>query len=166
MKLNCSMNLRGEQTIPSGPNFKQFSAQPKLKSALANPLTSPSTRPVTKRTLKGISHKGLMAILNLILNNSARMTILYSCIRLLPIVSKSATKQATTCNSLQLNLTNYRWRIHEIELMRMKCEFYQDENGRIYFFNATDIWIREVKKKDDFLFKEELLSFRPHLSQH
>ena len=36
----------------------------------------------------------------------------------------------------------YLLKLYGQELIRMKCEFYQDENGRIWLFNVSDIWIR------------------------
>lgn len=32
--------------------------------------------------------------------------------------------------------------IHKIDIMRMKVEFFQDENGLIQFYHAKDVWIR------------------------
>tara|TARA_B110000285_G_scaffold230763_1_gene297971 strand:+ start:296 stop:541 length:246 start_codon:yes stop_codon:yes gene_type:complete len=32
--------------------------------------------------------------------------------------------------------------IHNIDIMRMKVEFFQDENGLIQFYNAKNVWIR------------------------
>ena len=32
----------------------------------------------------------------------------------------------------------------------MKVEFFQDENHKIWFFYATDIWTRTMIKEDNF----------------
>jgi hypothetical protein len=34
----------------------------------------------------------------------------------------------------------------EMQILRMNVEFYQDENGKIWFFYASDIFAREMKK--------------------
>lgn len=34
----------------------------------------------------------------------------------------------------------------------MKVEFYQDDHGRIWLFNASEIWIRTIRK-DNLLLK-------------
>ena len=31
-----------------------------------------------------------------------------------------------------------------MQLLRMKVEFYQDEYGKIWLFNASEIWIRTI----------------------
>eukprot|EP00347_Sterkiella_histriomuscorum_P006724 403351677 len=40
----------------------------------------------------------------------------------------------------------YLLKIHDLQLLRMKIEFYQDEYGRIWLFNANEIWIRTIRK--------------------
>ena len=32
--------------------------------------------------------------------------------------------------------------IHNVDIMRMKVEFFQDENGLVQFYHAKDVWIR------------------------
>jgi hypothetical protein len=45
--------------------------------------------------------------------------------------------------------------LHEIDILRMTVEFYQDETGCVQLYHASDIWIRclegnsELKKNDD-----------------
>ena len=53
----------------------------------------------------------------------------------------------------------------------MKVEFYQDENNRVWFFNAQDIWIRENITRDDILFPkaktlQDLGAFHHDYSSH
>ena len=38
----------------------------------------------------------------------------------------------------------------------MKCEFYQDENGKIWFFNAGEIWIRTQRHMGNLLFNSDM----------
>lgn len=44
--------------------------------------------------------------------------------------------------------------VHEIDIIRMNVEFYQDECGGVHFYKATNIWIRclesnkELNKSD------------------
>jgi hypothetical protein len=37
--------------------------------------------------------------------------------------------------------------VHNIDIMRMKVEFFQDENGLIQFYHAKDVWIRCLESK-------------------
>ncbi len=46
----------------------------------------------------------------------------------------------------------------------MKAEFYQDENGKIWFFNASDIWLRTTKKENFFLKAAESIAGLDHQS--
>ena len=41
--------------------------------------------------------------------------------------------------------------IYDVQLIRMKAEFYQDENNKIWFYNASDIWTKKNKDKTDYL---------------
>ena len=45
----------------------------------------------------------------------------------------------------------YLQKIHDQHLLRMKVEFYQDENGKIWLFSATEIWLRTFNKENKFL---------------
>ena len=42
----------------------------------------------------------------------------------------------------------YLLKIHDVQLLRMKVEFYQDEYGKIWLFNASEIWIRTIQKEN------------------
>ena len=53
--------------------------------------------------------------------------------------------------------------VHEIDIIRMNVEFYQDETGSVHFYNATNIWIRclesnkELNQPDTQLIQKELM---------
>lgn len=40
----------------------------------------------------------------------------------------------------------YVQEIYQQQILRMNVEFYQDDNGKIYLFHASDIYVREAKK--------------------
>jgi hypothetical protein len=40
----------------------------------------------------------------------------------------------------------YVQEIYQYQILRMNVEFYQDDNGKIYLFHASDIYVREAKK--------------------
>ena len=44
----------------------------------------------------------------------------------------------------------YLLKIHDIHLLRLKAEFYQDEHGRIWLFHCADIWTRSTHLVDQF----------------
>ena len=41
----------------------------------------------------------------------------------------------------------YIAKVHEIEILKMRCEFCKDENGTIWFFYASQIQARPIKGK-------------------
>lgn len=59
-------------------------------------------------------------------------------------------------------------KIHEEQLMRMKMEFYQDEHGKIWLFNVSDIWVRITKGGNPHLFQtsKSPLAVLKKLTQH
>jgi len=44
--------------------------------------------------------------------------------------------------------------MHNVDIMRMKVEFFQDENGLIQFYHAKDVWIRCLESQ--LVAKQEL----------
>ena len=40
----------------------------------------------------------------------------------------------------------YLQQIHAIEIIRMQVEFQQDENGKVFFYNCKNLWIRELEE--------------------
>ena len=36
----------------------------------------------------------------------------------------------------------YVSKLYQMEILRMKCEFYKDQNGTIWFANGSQIWVR------------------------
>jgi hypothetical protein len=39
----------------------------------------------------------------------------------------------------------YLQKIHRVDLLRMKVEFYQDDNGKVWFSHASDIFTRKME---------------------
>lgn len=70
------------------------------------------------------------------------------------------------CLRMVLKMCFYLQKIHEIEVLQMNADFFQDDNGEIWFFYATDVLIKpqlksmlEKKQEEEIneAFKEKLL---------
>ena len=55
------------------------------------------------------------------------------------------TDHRAYCRKQCLKICYYVQKVYCFDILRMKCEFLRDDNGKIWLFFVKDIWAREVK---------------------
>ena len=53
----------------------------------------------------------------------------------------------------------YLSKLHDIEILRMQCEFVKDENKTIWFSYASKIAFRRMKNKNDEQLESKAISY-------
>ena len=50
------------------------------------------------------------------------------------------------CLRQVLKMCYYIQKLHDIEILQINCDFYQDDNGEIWLFHVEDVLIRPTMK--------------------
>jgi len=67
------------------------------------------------------------------------------------------------CLRQVLKMCFYLQKLHEKEVLQVNCDFFQDDNGEIWLFHATDILVRprvksqvEAREEDEILIQQRI----------